>query len=89
MFCGLVVLLSVWACQEMAPLSLLVESFSIITQFSFALQCNKMAVPLCICTKEEQHAVICFLWSEGIPGAEIHQRVSAQYGGSANIWDHQ
>jgi len=37
MFCGLAVLLSARACYQIAPLSPLVESFSIITQFSFAL----------------------------------------------------
>ena len=36
-----------------------------------------------MCTKEEQRGVIRFLWSEGVPGAEIHRRLSAQYGGSA------
>ena len=33
-----------------------------------------MAAPLAVCTKEEQRAVIRFLWSEGVPGAEIHPR---------------
>jgi len=42
-----------------------------------------MAAPLSVCTKEEQCGVICFLWSEGVTGAEIHQRLSAQYGDSA------
>jgi histone-lysine N-methyltransferase SETMAR len=42
-----------------------------------------MAGPLSVCTKEEQHAVIQFLWAEGVPGAEIHRRLSAQYGNSA------
>ena len=32
-----------------------------------------MAAPLAVCTKEEQRAVIRFLWSEGVPGAEIHR----------------
>jgi len=36
-----------------------------------------------VCTKEEQRAVIRFLWSEGVPGAEIHRRLSTQYGDSA------
>ena len=39
-----------------------------------------MAVPLSVCTKEEQRSVIRFLWSEGVSGAEIHRRLSAQYG---------
>ena len=42
-----------------------------------------MAAPLAVCTKEEQRAVIRFLWSEGVPGAEIHRRLSTQYGDSA------
>jgi hypothetical protein len=42
-----------------------------------------MAAPLSVCTKEEQRGVIRFLWSKGVPGAEIHRRVSAQYGDSA------
>lgn len=41
-----------------------------------------MAVPLSVCTKEEQRSVIRFLWSEGVSGAAIHQRLSAQYGNS-------
>ena len=42
-----------------------------------------MAAPLAVCTKEEQRAVIRFLWSKGVPGAEIHWRLSTQYGDSA------
>jgi len=42
-----------------------------------------MAAPLSVCTKEEQRCVIRFLWSEGVPGGEIHRRQSAQYGDSA------
>jgi hypothetical protein len=41
-----------------------------------------MAALLSICTKEEQCSVIRFLWSEGVSGAEIHRRLSAQYGSS-------
>jgi hypothetical protein len=41
-----------------------------------------MAAPLSVCTNE-QRGMIRFLWSEGVPGAEIHRRLSAQYGGSA------
>jgi len=41
-----------------------------------------MAAPLSVCTKE-QCGVIHFLWSEGVPGAEIHRRLSAQCGDSA------
>jgi hypothetical protein len=38
--------------------------------------------PLFICTKEEQRAVIHFLWAEVVPGAEMHGRISVQYGNS-------
>jgi hypothetical protein len=41
-----------------------------------------MAAPLSVCTKEEQRAVIQFLWAEGVPGAEIYRRLLAQYGNS-------
>jgi len=42
-----------------------------------------MAAPLSVCTNEEQRGVIRFLFSEGVTGAEIHRRLSAQYGDSA------
>jgi hypothetical protein len=42
-----------------------------------------MAALLAVYTKEEQRAVIRFHCSEGLPGAEIHQRLSAQYRDSA------
>jgi hypothetical protein len=38
--------------------------------------------PLFICTKEEQRAVIRFLWAGGVPGAEMRRRISVQYGNS-------
>ena len=41
-----------------------------------------MAGPLSFCTKEEQRSVIRFLWFEGVSGAEMHRRLSAQYGNS-------
>ena len=41
-----------------------------------------VAAPLSVCTKEEQCSVIWFLWSEGVSGAAIHQRLSAKYGSS-------
>jgi hypothetical protein len=53
MFSVLAVLLSARACQQMATLSPLVESFSIVTQFSFALWQNKMAA-LLVCQKRWQ-----------------------------------
>ena len=40
----------------------------------------KMAAKLINCTKEEQRSVIHFLWAEGVPGAEIHLCMCAQYG---------
>ena len=40
----------------------------------------KTAAKLINCTKEEQSSVISFLWAEGVPGAQIHLRMSAQYG---------
>jgi hypothetical protein len=41
--------------------------------------------PLFISTKEEQRAVIFFLWAEGVLGVEMHRRISrisVQYGNS-------
>ena len=38
-----------------------------------------MAAKLINCTKEEQRSVIRFLWTEGVPGAQIHLRTCAQY----------
>ena len=40
----------------------------------------KMAAKLINFTKEEQRSVICFLWAEGGPGAQIHLLMCAQYG---------
>jgi len=37
-----------------------------------------MAAKLINCTKEEQRSLIRFLW--GVPGAQIHLRICAQYG---------
>ena len=42
-----------------------------------------MAAPLALCTKEEQRAVIRYLCSEGVPGTEIHRRLSTQCEDSA------
>ena len=41
-----------------------------------------MLAPRSVCTKEEQRSVIWFLWSEGVSGARILQRLLAQYGNS-------
>jgi hypothetical protein len=35
------------------------------------------------CTKEKQRPVIGFLWAEGVPGGQVHQRMCAQYGDNA------
>jgi hypothetical protein len=88
MFCKLAVLLSAHACQQITPLSPLMESLSVITQFSFALWHNKMAAPLSVCNKEEQRAVICFLWSEGVPGTGQHNMGAVFYRGEVytNGW---
>ena len=39
-----------------------------------------MSAPLDVCTEEEQRAVVRFLWSENVSGAEIHRRLQTQYG---------
>jgi hypothetical protein len=59
-------------------------TFSI--QLSFTIRGINMAASLITCTKG-QHAMIQFLWTEDTRGAEIHQRLSAQYG--ANVLQHQ
>jgi hypothetical protein len=41
-----------------------------------------MAAPHSVFTKEEKCSLIRFLWLEGVSGAAIHQRLSAQYGSS-------
>jgi hypothetical protein len=40
----------------------------------------KMAAKLINCTKEEQRSVTRSLCTEGVPGAQIHLRMCAQYG---------
>ncbi|PNF16850.1 hypothetical protein B7P43_G06769 [Cryptotermes secundus] len=42
-----------------------------------------MATPLIVCTMEEQRTVVRFLWLEGMSVAEIHRKLSTQYGDSA------
>jgi hypothetical protein len=39
-----------------------------------------MEAPLSECTISEQHAVIIFIWAEGIKPCEIHRRMLVQYG---------
>ena len=41
-----------------------------------------MAAQLSVWIKEEQRSMARFLWSEGVAGAIIHQRLSEQYGNS-------
>ena len=43
----------------------------------------KTDAPLAQCTRDKQRAVVCFLWLEGLPGAEIHTRLLEQYGDNA------
>jgi hypothetical protein len=38
--------------------------------------------PIFISTKEEQRAVVQFVWAQGVPGAEMHRTISVQYGNS-------
>ena len=63
----LITTVQVWSCS--------------VSSFVPTLTLN-MAAPLSVCTKEEQRSLIRFLWSEGISGAEIRRRLSAQYGNS-------
>jgi hypothetical protein len=46
-----------------------------------------MAVPLSVCTKEEQRAVVCFLQAEVVKGPEIHTMLCAEYG-CDDTWIH-
>ena len=64
--CGFLVIISaqVWCCY----VSSIVAALTLI-----------MAAPLSVCIKEEQRSVIRFSWSEGVSGAAILQRLSAQY----------
>jgi hypothetical protein len=46
-----------------------------------------LAVPPTVWTKEEQRALIRFLWVEGVRGAETHRRLSVLYGDIAKrLW---
>jgi hypothetical protein len=54
------------------------ECLSFVPQFA-ADALSNMAALLSVCTIEEQQSVIQFLWSEGVSGAEIHQKFSPQY----------
>jgi hypothetical protein len=40
----------------------------------------KMTASLEVCTKDKQHAIVCFLVSEGMKVAEIRQQLAAKYG---------
>jgi len=41
-----------------------------------------MSAQFTTCAKEDQHAVIQFLWAEGVRGTKIHHRLLAQYSDS-------
>jgi hypothetical protein len=59
--------------------------FQILLTFIGQLDCHSrvnMAALLSICTTEEKDAVTQFLWVECVSGAELHLRLSAQYGNS-------
>ena len=55
---------------------------TLIVHFCCEFCAVNMDVLLFICIKEEQRTVICFLLAEGVPGAKMHRRMSAQYGNS-------
>jgi hypothetical protein len=40
----------------------------------------KLAAKLINCTKEKQPTIMCFFWAEGLPGAQIHLLVCADFG---------
>jgi hypothetical protein len=53
--------------------------FTLIVDLCHEFCVTNLNSPLWICTKEEQRAVIRFLCAEGVPGAEMHRRISVQY----------
>jgi hypothetical protein len=59
----------------------------ILSTMTSKLQCHcgtvNIATPLSVYTKEEQWAIIRFMWTESVREAEIHFRLSEQYGNSA------
>jgi hypothetical protein len=59
-----------WACCDTCGL---LVSYCCGADLTLEVHC----CPLFICTKEEQRAVIRFLWAEGVLGAEMHRRISA------------
>jgi hypothetical protein len=44
-----------------------------------------MDTPHLICTKKRTDGSDPFLWAEGVPGAEMHRRMSMQYGNSVML----
>jgi len=44
-----------------------------------------MDASLSIGTKDEKRTLICFLWAEGVPGAEMHRRILVQCGNSVML----
>jgi hypothetical protein len=55
---------------------------TLIVDLCHAFRVINLDGPLFICTKEEQRAVILYLWAEDLLGAEMHRRMSVQYGNS-------
>ena len=74
---GVVVIGHVWECHVTSQSGKLAD---LAVEYEICTAVVKMAAKLINCTKEEQHSVICFLWAEGVPGAQIHLRMCAQYG---------
>ena len=74
---GRVVIGRVWECHvtsqpgKLADLAVYYKSCHAVV---------KMPAKLINCTQEEQHCVILFLWAEGVPGAQVHLCMCAQYG---------
>jgi hypothetical protein len=52
---------------------------TLIVHFCCEFFAINMDAPLLICTKEEQRAVILFLWAEGVPCAKMFGRMSVRY----------
>jgi hypothetical protein len=53
-----------------------VATYLIVTIALFIASDVSMVTSLTACTEEEEHAVIRFLWTEGVSVAEIHRRLS-------------
>ena len=55
---------------------------TLTVHFCYEFCAINMDSPLLTCAREEQRAVIWVLWTEGVPSAEMHRRMSVQYGNS-------